>query len=47
MKYLYISILLLLYNSPVAQSNECRPVNLRCDYIENPIGIDNPTPRLS
>jgi alpha-L-rhamnosidase len=25
----------------------CRPVHLRCEYFENPLGIDEPHPRLS
>ena len=25
----------------------CKPVGLLCDYLESPLGIDNPTPRLS
>jgi alpha-L-rhamnosidase len=25
----------------------CRPVHLRCEYFENPLGIDEPRPRLS
>ena len=29
------------------ESGSCKPVNLVCDYLVNPLGIDNPTPRLS
>lgn len=25
----------------------CKPVNLVCDYLVNPLGVDNPLPRLS
>ena len=28
-------------------SAACRPVHLRCEYFENPLGIDEPRPRLS
>jgi alpha-L-rhamnosidase len=31
----------------MAQASPCRVVRLRCDWQENPIGTDNPTPRLS
>ena len=30
-----------------AQSDTCVPVRLQCDYLESPLGIDNPNPRLS
>ena len=29
------------------QPDACKPVNLSCDYLVNPLGIDNPAPRLS
>lgn len=29
------------------ESGACRPVHLQCDYLVNPLGIDNPAPRLS
>ncbi len=31
----------------MADHSECRPVRLRCDWQENPIGTDNRGPRLS
>lgn len=46
------SFLLLLFSSLLnvgwtqAQS-ECTPYDLKSDHLENPVGIDNPTPRLS
>jgi alpha-L-rhamnosidase len=30
-----------------AQSETCVPARLQCDYLESPLGIDNPNPRLS
>ena len=29
------------------QSTPKAPIRLRCEYIENPLGIDNPHPKLS
>ena len=29
-----------------AQNPPCAPVNLRCEYLINPLGIDQTTPRL-
>lgn len=46
------SFLVLLFSSLLnvgwtqAQS-ECTPYDLKSDHLENPVGIDNPTPRLS
>jgi len=40
-------ILILLFNLGCNEShNRFAPVNLRCEYIVNPLGIDNPHPRL-
>ena len=30
-----------------AAEKSCVPINLLCDYLTNPLGIDNPNPRLS
>lgn len=30
-----------------ATDHTCTPINLLCDYLVNPLGIDNPNPRLS
>ena len=29
------------------KQEECKPVNLHCDHLINPLGIDNANPRLS
>ena len=34
-------------NSLWAQNETCAPARLLCDYLENPLGVDNPNPRLS
>ena len=33
--------------SQVQVPGNCKPVNLACDYLVNPLGVDNPAPRLS
>ena len=50
MKRLTLSAGLLLAAMQAALSQEpetCRPVNLTCDYLVAPLGVDNPAPRLS
>jgi len=32
---------------PLKAQDQCTPVKLKVDHIESPIGVDNPTPRLS
>ncbi|HPZ99425.1 MAG TPA: hypothetical protein PLT93_14920, partial [Phycisphaerae bacterium] len=36
-----------MLSSAVGVVAEMKPVNLRCEYLENPLGIDVPRPRLS
>jgi len=43
MKLSFLSCFIFLCSSIVS----AQPVDLRCDHLENPIGIDNPSPRLS
>src|ERR1700730_9044835 len=38
---------LVLNFSILAQTSSLQPDNLRCEYIENPLGIDTKHPRLS
>lgn len=46
--YLLIVILSLALHITFAQeTGNCKPVNLRCDHLTNPLGVDNPNPRLS
>ena len=43
-----IGVLWALQAAPAQElSLSCRPVGLSCEYLENPLGIDNPSPRLS
>lgn len=45
---LLLGLLFLMLQAVFSQeSGSCKPVNLVCDYLVNPLGIDNPTPRLS
>lgn len=43
-----VSALMLLHFSckAISQSAECVAVNLKCEYLQNPIGIDEANPRL-
>ena len=41
-----ISCLLLVCTAPLF-GGSLSPVNLRCEYLQNPLGIDTPQPRLS
>lgn len=41
MRNLILTLLFTVLAAPAA------PVRLRCDYLDNPLGIDNPAPRLS
>lgn len=46
--YLLAFMAMLACNFVSAQNNEpFSPQNLRCEYLLNPLGIDNPKPRLS
>ena len=50
MKRLFISIISLLLmtsSSLFAQSNPFYPNQLRCEYLTNPLGVDQPAPRLT
>ncbi len=40
-------LFLMLQAAFSQESGSCKPVNLVCDYLVNPLGIDNPAPRLS
>lgn len=44
--YLLLVISIFCHLSANAQSR-CTPVNLKSEHLETPVGIDNPTPRLS
>ena len=49
-KFFFLLLLCCLVIAPVIYSQNrtvCKADNLRCDYLTNPIGIDNPIPRLS
>ena len=49
MKRTLVSVFLLLVAGDAAAAESCalRPANLRCEYMANPLGIDEPRPRLS
>ena len=36
-----------LHPTLAQKQEECKPVNLHCDHLINPLGIDNANPRLS
>ena len=38
-------LFLMLQAAFSQESGSCKPVNLVCDYLVNPLGIDNPAPR--
>ena len=44
---LFVSTLWMGAMSLFATDTTCFPYRLLCDYLENPLGIDNPDPRLS
>ena len=44
---LFVSALWMGAMSLFATDTTCFPHRLLCDYLENPLGIDNPNPRLS
>tara|TARA_R110002049_G_scaffold27321_2_gene94203 strand:- start:390305 stop:395161 length:4857 start_codon:yes stop_codon:yes gene_type:complete len=39
--------LILIFVPPIAIASGIAPVQLRCEYLDNPVGIDETTPRLS
>lgn len=45
-KLLVIPFVFMLLVSCQESTNECVPVQLLCEYMENPIGVDSPQPRL-
>ena len=47
MKTLQLVIALFLFASSQAYGSELKPTQLRCEYLDNPIGIDALSPRLS
>lgn len=50
MNKLFFSIVFLLLSSffvSIKAQPLCKPIDLKCEYLKNPIGIDNPNPRLS
>ena len=48
MKKIWLATLALYMGVGVALATEkCTPSNLLCDYLVNPLGVDNPHPRLS
>jgi len=40
-------LLLLLTGGVAASAADCRPTNLQCEYLTDPLGIDEAAPRLS
>jgi len=42
-----VLILTALLLAPLAALHAANLTNLRCEYQENPLGIDSPKPRLS
>ena len=50
MKKIYLATALAccaLQPTLAQKQEECKPVNLHCDHLINPLGIDNANPRLS
>jgi alpha-L-rhamnosidase len=45
-KYIAATLIFLITISCDKTSDKCIPVGLQCEYLINPIGIDNPHPRL-
>lgn len=46
--YLLAAMAALTFNSAYAQNKEsCKPEKLSCEHLTNPLGLDNPAPRLS
>lgn len=48
-KLLFISAFafIAMQTTTAQQQSACQPVNLQCDHLVNPLGIDNAHPRLS
>ena len=46
-KFLFAAVFLFVNILCAQNSTQCKVENLKCDHLSNPIGIDNPTPRLS
>ena len=42
-----ICLLLILSNFLNAQPLQCKPGDLRCEYLTNPLGVDTPDPRFT
>ena len=50
MKKFFLCTALALSVLPFASAQKqdtCKPINLICDHLVKPLGIDNPSPRLS
>jgi alpha-L-rhamnosidase len=45
-KFITITLLLIITISCDNTTDQCIPIGLQCEYLENPTGIDNPHPRL-
>jgi alpha-L-rhamnosidase len=45
--FLIVITLCSCFTDQIQQSGECRAINLQCEYLQNPIGIDVLNPRLS
>ncbi len=41
------AVLLFSASAPDTDGRIARPVELKCEYLENPLGVDNPSPRFS
>jgi len=46
-KEYYLTLIIMLFFSISGKAHEAGILDLRCEYIDNPIGIDTPSPRFS
>lgn len=42
-----VTITVLFYYTPLQAQQHCTPINLACEYMQNPLGIDAAHPRLT
>ena len=47
MKHIALLILCLISINTFSQNNNEKVINLKCEYISNPVGIDIPNPVFS
>ena len=43
----FLNLLVVFFSSIVSADEPLRPVDLRCEYLVNPVGVDVLEPRLS